>query len=128
MGLAVNRMLQAAYGCGRLYRPALGVVITGGENITDKGVPKKDLLSPITTLGQQGRLHIDESLPGAAKLIQEITDMQRRQNVNTGHVTFGAVTEAAHDDLVIALAMSLVPVLQRVRLGPEARTFQTAGP
>ncbi len=126
VGLAVDRMILAAHMAGAFHTRPIGITITGGEHITDNGVPKKDLLSPITTLGQQGRLHIDEGLPGAGKLVQEITDMQRRQNLNTGHVSFGAATEAAHDDLVIALAMALIPILRRFRLGPDARTFQPA--
>lgn len=126
VGLAVHSLFRQFYIAGRLRPMPYGVTITGGESITDSGIPKKDLLSPVTVLGQMGRLHVDENLPGAAKLRQEITDMQRRQNVNTGHVSFGAVTEAAHDDLVIALAMALVPVLRGVRLGSGARTFQPA--
>lgn len=126
VGIAVHGLFRQFYMAGRLDQMPRGVTITGGENITDGGVPKKDLLSPVTVLGQMGRLHVDEDLPGAAKLRQEITDMQRRQNINTGHVSFGAVTEAAHDDLVIGLAMALVPVLRGARLGADARTFQPA--
>lgn len=87
------------------------VSIHGGDNESyDKkqrqyNVPKVELISLLAVLFHDYRFRIEEDLPLADVLAGELQNMQRRQNVNTGHQTF-THREGEHDDLVLAAALS----------------------
>jgi hypothetical protein len=56
---------------------------------------------------QAGRLKIASALPEAATLTKELQDFQMKITLATGHDSYGAWREGAHDDLVLALACAL---------------------
>jgi hypothetical protein len=106
VGIPVIEMLRGAkMGC-----EVLAVTITGGERATQHGqnwnVPKKDLMSGVQLLLDEGRLRIAKDLPEAGWLVKELVDVRVRQKAS-GRVRMGADGYGEHDDLVIALALAV---------------------
>lgn len=117
VGVGIGHMLAQAHREGRIGGAyPLGVTITGGQESSGLHITKADLVSLVMRPIEEGRLHVDPDLPGAPKLAQELRDYR----VTAGRTTdsYGAATESAHDDLVIALALALVPST-RFRFGGE---------
>jgi hypothetical protein len=87
----------------------VGVTITGGHAVTHEGliwsVPKGHLISRIQALLHSGHLKIHKDLPDAPVLVSELQTMQADFS-ETGHMRFNA-RSGAHDDLVLALGISL---------------------
>jgi hypothetical protein len=109
VGRPVGDLLLDAYRDGRIAgRRPYGLTIVGGEHSGAESVTKADLVAGIVRALQQRRLHVDPALPGADKLIQELRDFRVRIT-DRGRDTFGAVTESAHDDLVVALGLAILP-------------------
>jgi hypothetical protein len=107
-GRPVADMFSDAYKRGRCgdFWP-VGVTITSGERSTGTRVTKGDLVGGLQVALQEGRLRIGAGLPGAEKLRQELMDFRVKIS-QSGSDTYEAVTESAHDDLVVATALALL--------------------
>jgi len=85
------------------------ITITGGEAVTTEGdvmrVPKKELVGAVQIALQTAHLKISGVLPHARTLEKELKDFEVKIT-DSGHATFGAWREGAHDDLVLALAIA----------------------
>ena len=117
VGRAPVDMLRARLG-GR----AIPVTITSGDvvSVGDDGyhrVPKRDLVGVVQVLLQNKQLRIGPRLPEAATLTSELANFQTKININTMHDSYGAWREGTHDDLVLALALSLWFATTRQSIG-----------
>jgi hypothetical protein len=97
------------------------ITITGGHTVSlaqdaSYHVPKKDLVSSLRLLLENGRLRIAQKLPGVDVLVRELLNFQVKITASA-HETFGAWREGSHDDLVLALALSAW--VAEKRLGPN---------
>lgn len=87
------------------------IQITAGSESNQNGitwrVPKKDLVSTVQVLLQNGELQIAKSLEEAGTLIKELQNF-RAKITAVGNEQFGAPDwrEGSHDDLVLAVAMA----------------------
>lgn len=85
------------------------ITITAGGQATraEDGwhVPKKELVTTLVVLYQQGRMRADKELPNAGLLEKEVQNFRMRIT-KAGNETFEAWREGAHDDLVLAVAMA----------------------
>ncbi len=104
VGRPVMDMLRRA-GLGCTIMP---VTITGGdEESIGKGqyrVPKRDLVTGLQTLLQEGGLQIAAGMTYWPTLLNEMAEMRVKLTAN-GHAQY-AGSEGAHDDLVLALALA----------------------
>ncbi len=100
----VEKMRSGRVGCR-----VTAVTITGGERAHGFGedwhVPKKDLLSGVRVLLEEGRLKIHRGLSESATLVRELTDIRVRQAASGG-VSMGAEGPGQHDDLALAVALA----------------------
>jgi hypothetical protein len=101
--------LLRRYGCN-----PIPITITGGDSVThdERGyhVPKRDLVSVLQVLLQQGRLK-SAKLPGAEVLQAELSNFRVTVNATTGHDSYGAGPagswrDGEHDDLVLSCALA----------------------
>ncbi len=115
VGGAVSNMLNKAYRAGRMGRHwPRPVTLTGGfsRDLPPGGRPtagsvhKGDLVSRLVTLAEQGRVKLPLGLPLADALESELRAFTLKQT-KAGALTFEAKRESDHDDLVIALALSV---------------------
>ncbi len=85
--------------------------ITGGATVSrDRGVefvPKRDLVSGTQVAFQTGVLKIAPSLALKGVLVNELMNFRMNINIATGHDSYQAWREGAHDDLVLAVALGL---------------------
>ena len=96
-----------------LRRPGLGcrpvsVTIHGGDRVTTGsgyGVPKRDIVSTLQLLLQQGRFKIAASLLDAKALFAELASFGVRIS-DSGHDTYCAGRANEHDDLVNAVGLA----------------------
>lgn len=90
-------------------RSLRGVTITSGQQATQAAdrhnVPKVQLVSRLQALLHSHELRIAASLPDAPVLLRELQDF-RVKFTDAGNATWNA-REGAHDDLVLALALSV---------------------
>jgi hypothetical protein len=90
--------------------PLAAVTITGGDAVQAEGhhwrVPKRDLVHALLVALQQGRFTYATRLALAPTLVQELTAFQLKITAATGHDTYEAWREGAHDDLVLAVAIA----------------------
>lgn len=104
VGRPVLDMLKAA------HTHPVGVTITGGDKATyDAGLwrcPKRELVSVMQVLLQNGRIKFAKDLPEAATLVRELRSFQFKIDPITAHDSYGAWREGAHDDLVLAVAVA----------------------
>lgn len=88
----------------------IAVTIHGGSSVTrdEHGyrVPKRDLVSAVQVLLQNGRLKIAEGLPLAETLRSELLNFRMKIDPKTAHDSYEHWREADHDDLVLAAAMA----------------------
>lgn len=102
VGRPVIDLLEAA----RMY--PIAVTLTGGDvaSQTERAfrVPKRDLVSTIEVLLQEGRLRIARAMKESSALVDELLGF-RASVRSSGHDTYAA-EGAGHDDLVIALALA----------------------
>ena len=86
----------------------VAVMITGGDTVSQEPlvlrVPKRDLVSTLQILLQEGRLKVAESLPEASILVKELLTFQVKITASA-HDVYGSWREGAHDDLVLAVAL-----------------------
>lgn len=68
-------------------------------------VPKRDLIGALVALAHGGRLAVSEKLPEARTFQEELRNFRMRIT-NDANLTYGAWREGAHDDLVLAVALS----------------------
>ena len=105
VGLPVFEMLKAGGVTG-----LKGVSIHGGDAVTRDGavyrVPKRDLVSTLQVLTQQGRLKAADGLPDWPVLRHEMQNFRAKINLASGHDGYEAWREGDHDDLVLSLAMA----------------------
>ncbi len=89
--------------------PVFGITITGGDQVasdsTHYRVPKRDLVSSLNVLLQTKRLRFASAMPEAQILRHELQQFRVRITA-TAHDTYGVWREGAHDDLVLAVAMT----------------------
>ena len=97
------------------------VIITGGASETKTGdyygVPKRDLVTGMQVLLQSGWLQIAVGMPYRAALVEEMADM-RAKVTTAGNTQYGAWREGAHDDLVLAVALTCWAARKRYPRGP----------
>lgn len=90
----------------------MAVTIHGGSAVTfdpqRRGyrVPKRDLVSAVQVLLQNGRLRVAASLPEAETLKKELLNFRVKVNPATAHDSYEHWREGDHDDLVLAVAMA----------------------
>jgi len=107
-GLPVLRAMQRA----NLKAAGItGVVISAGsaENRLVDGrisVPKRNLVSQVAILLQQGKLKIAADLPEAQALVRELLNFRAKIS-ETGHDTYEAWRSGDHDDLVLSAALAV---------------------
>jgi len=106
VGKEVAQLYYQAHRLGRLgrYWPR-PYVITGGREVTDEVVPKRELVGKMQTLLQSGRLKIADSLPLARDLRRELLAFKVKMTPG-GQETFESAREGDHDDIVIAVALA----------------------
>jgi hypothetical protein len=86
----------------------IGVSITGGDGVTHDGnqwrVPKRDLVSVLQIVLQNGRLKISNRLTLADALQSELLNFQMKIS-EAGHDSYAA-KGSLHDDLVLSVALA----------------------
>lgn len=86
-----------------------GISIHGGDAVTRDGhgfrVPKRDLVSVVSTGLQSRRLQIAASLELAEVLAKELQSFKVTIDPQTAHDSYAAWREKDHDDLVLSVAM-----------------------
>lgn len=126
VGVAVMDMIRAAG-----LNP-YGVTITGGESESHKGqnwsVPKRDLVAALRVTLQQQALKQVDGLQSWPVFFREAQNFEGDQVAATGHDTYNARV-GAHDDLVLAVAMSVwwaqpAFVAKRQQWARPARSYQ----
>jgi hypothetical protein len=102
-------LFNAAYREGRCgpYWPQ-GITITSGQHAEGSNVPKVVLISKAQVLVQEDRLHFAGKHPLIQLLRQEVNDLRVKVSPASGRDTYEALTESAHDDLVIALCLAVL--------------------
>jgi hypothetical protein len=118
--------------------PVTAISITAGDAVAREGgdyrVPKRDLASVVQVLLQTGRLKIDKTLLEANILTAELEGF--KYNITaSGHDRYGndvaAWREAAHDDMVLAVAVAcwygenVPPYIEPKRYGSRIRSGST---
>ena len=105
VGAPVVEMLRAA----RLPCGLTSVTITGGEQAHGRGeewhVPKRDLMTGLLVLLEDGRLKIHRKLEEAGELVRELLDIRLNQT-SGGRMGMGAEGYGEHDDLALAVALA----------------------
>lgn len=115
VGGGVVDLFRQAYRDGQMGDHApRSLTLTGG---TEKGTKaegsswshagKADVISRLLTLALRDRVKIAATLPLADALAKELRAFTLKQNGRTGNVRYEARREADHDDLVMALALSV---------------------
>ncbi|MEO7650334.1 MAG: hypothetical protein ABIZ80_07685 [Bryobacteraceae bacterium] len=105
VGTPVLDMLRGA----GLRCPIEAVILTGGEREQHGGgkwhVPKRDVITGLQAMLDNGELEMSPNVPGAAELVQEMSVMRARIG-RWGRTSFGAVGERDHDDLAMAAGLA----------------------
>jgi hypothetical protein len=107
LGVGFHDYVRAAHRAGAFE----GGRIPQGVTITARSKP--ELMAGLDRLVDESRIRVP-AIPGADKLRQEMRDFHYRYT-SAGNVTTGAVTEAAHDDLVVATALAVYPTTWNTR-------------
>lgn len=128
VGNAVSEMIAQAYKKGRLGdRWPVGITITSGQTRHGYNVPKTDLISGLAVrLEQRGRLRIADGIAHADQFRKELEGF-RRKVTESGYDSYGAETEAVHDDFVIALAIACWDWRRYPRGEPRILAFDGIG-
>ena len=87
----------------------VAIMITGGDTVSQEPlvlrVPKRDLVSTLQILLQEGRLKVAESLPEASILVKELLTFQVKITASA-HDVYGSWREGARDDVVLAICLA----------------------
>lgn len=78
----------------------------GTEILSRLRVPKRDLVTAVQVLLQNGRLKIARRLPEAETLRRELQNFKVKIDPRTAHDSYSHWREAEHDDLVLATALA----------------------
>src|SRR5690348_2150997 len=109
VGKSVLALFEIAYQRKLLgnYWP-WGMIIHGGRetNMKKRLVPKAELVSKMQAVMQTGRLKIGQS-KWTPILKEEFGNFTAKINPLTGHEAFESARERDHDDIVLAVAMSV---------------------
>jgi hypothetical protein len=105
VGAAVGDLFNAARRHGELEQFPLGVTITAGGQSRPGQTSKRDLISRLVVAFEAGQVKVADSLPLAATLKSELLEFRARINA-AGHTSYEAPS-GKHDDLVLALALSM---------------------
>ncbi len=85
------------------------ITITGGNAVSADGsaysVPKRDLVSTLQVLMQNGRVKFADGLPEAKTLQNELRAFRIKVTLRA-HDVYGSWREGAHDDLVLSAALA----------------------
>jgi hypothetical protein len=90
----------------------VSVAIHGGSEVSqdpdrfDYRVPKRDLVSTVQVLLQNGRLRVAKGLREAQTLKQELLNFRVKIDPRTAHDSYSHWREGDHDDLVLATALA----------------------
>ena len=102
----VGRPVVDLFDAAHVY--PVSVTITAGDAVVQDGyrfkVPKRDLVTTLEVLLQERRLKIGHDTPDRDALVDELLSFKASVSAS-GRDTFGA-EGAAHDDLVMALALA----------------------
>ena len=102
-----------------------GISIHGGDQVTGEGmyfrVPKRDLVTAVLISLQRGKLKIAASLPDSTTLVKELENFRVKIDPKTAHDSYSAWREQDHDDLVLAVALTVWYFL--TVLYPHRRNF-----
>lgn len=100
-----------------LFRQQIGhgllpITIHGGDAVTedDQGyvrVPKRDLAGVVQVLLQSKRLRFAARLPDVQLLTKELLNFKVKIDMRTAHDSYGEWRAGQHDDLVLALALTV---------------------
>jgi hypothetical protein len=105
VGRPVVDMLRSA----RLPCRLMPTLITGGEQEGSANgyhrVPKRDLITGLRLLLEQGMLKIAAALEHGPTLVNELADMRVKVTA-AGNEQYEAWREGTHDDLVLAVALA----------------------
>jgi hypothetical protein len=86
----------------------VGISITSGQNVLEKitgySVPKKDIVAVLQVLLENGRFEYTAKLKLAAEFEKQM-ERFRVKIGKSGRESYGADTEADHDDIVISVAL-----------------------
>lgn len=110
--------------------PVIGVLMTGGDAAAYNeksglwSVPKKDLVASLVMLYQSGRLRMNSKLPMLDEFQGQVLNFSAKLKKDTGHMSYEAMTESVHDDLVIAVAMAAW--WAQLMVGQTAQILETA--
>lgn len=107
VGRPVLEMLQAKLpSTARMF----GIIITSGHKADWSGnvihVPKRELVSTLTTALHAGSLKLAAGIEHAALLRHELSRFSIKAKHATGTLTYEAWRDADHDDLVLAACIS----------------------
>lgn len=109
-GTGVGRPVVDLLRRGRVECSIYPVVITGGISETFSNnyyhVPKSDLVSGLQVALQSGRMRVARGMGYVPELMEEMAAMRVRVS-GSGNEQFGASRRGTHDDLTVALALSL---------------------
>jgi hypothetical protein len=97
----------------------IGVSITAGDAVTrsaadDWRIAKRVLVSGLQVALQTGRLQVAAALPLTTILVRELSSFSAKISAS-GSASFEAWREADHDDLVLALAISVWHAEERAK-------------
>jgi hypothetical protein len=113
LGVDVGGVGMAVFDFLRKARPravARAVLITAGARATQEDgvwhVPKCELAGVLGVLLGGRRLEIAPALPLAKVLAGELGTFSAKANVVTGNISYEALRQRDHDDLVLAVAMA----------------------
>lgn len=95
----------------KLHVPMIGVVITGGERISqpepnEYHVPKEALVTQLVKLAQTGRLKVMRGVKYQQEFREELGAFGYKINKASSTVSYESIENAVHDDLVISVALS----------------------
>ncbi len=91
----------------------IGVTATGGENVTSStqgagwNVPKRDLINALRIELEQNRLIVARGMDHEDQLRKEMLAFQGKVNKRTLNMSYEAMREQDHDDMVMALAQGI---------------------
>jgi hypothetical protein len=95
------------------FKP-VAVTMTNGDAVTQDmdcwRVPKRDLVSTVSVLQQQQRLHVAEELPEAGTLVREMETFRYTIKPTASDDSYTAWREREYDDMVFAVALACYAV------------------
>jgi hypothetical protein len=96
----------------RQHIPVQGVIITGGENVSQPApneytVPKSHLVTALMDLVQRKRFKVSKGVANEKEFFEQADLFGYRLNRTTGNMTYEALQERVHDDLVLAASLAV---------------------